>query len=140
MIIPTPKLPIVRSEVREVAEYRHEQILKASIEGRNSSQVSLDLMDLLEKQMEGWAKEDVDRYCDVLSEEIDAISRHMHSQSLKRNEEAKKLSAEAEAARNQALMDLGQATDKMQENGVFIQWLLAAIGSVFLLIAIFKIL
>jgi hypothetical protein len=72
MTNPPPEFP-TRAEIRATATEICEQIARAAAAGRNPRQASLDLLDEQAKYSESFGPENMDKYLNMLSEEIEAI-------------------------------------------------------------------
>jgi hypothetical protein len=72
MTNPPPEFP-TRAEIRATATDICEQITLAAAAGENPRQMSLDLLDQQARYSESLGPDNMDRYLDMLSQEIEAI-------------------------------------------------------------------
>jgi hypothetical protein len=85
MTNPAPEFP-TRAEIRAKATEICEQITLSAAAGQNPRQKSLDLMDEQAKYAATLGDENVDRYLDMLGQEIEAIGNNAGDQQRKVDE------------------------------------------------------
>ncbi len=81
-----PEFP-TRSEIRAKATEICEELRLAAAEGRNPRQLSIDLLDQTAKDAESLGTENSEKYLDMLSQEIEAISADVADRQRKVAEE-----------------------------------------------------
>jgi hypothetical protein len=73
MTNPAPEFP-TRAEIRAKATAICEELTAAAAAGRNPRQLSIDLLDQAAKDAEVLGPENSEKYLDMLSQEIEAVS------------------------------------------------------------------
>lgn len=112
-----PKLPVVRAEVREYVEYRQSLIKDAVDRGENPYQLSLDLQDAQDKMMSDWPEDEIVAYLNMQTEETNAIANSLNDQT-------------NAIYQNQV--------DEAVNGSMAMQWIIAIVFAVFMLIIIFR--